>query len=723
MSIAQNLQPRLTRPGVPRFSVPSHRLSGGFLVVAVCLVAFEVDLRAALAQRRPAAAAPKPPGQELLGWLRALEKAVPGIVTSDPADDKTKTFSAETTTALDKAAEAVEQWAAQIATFRDAKTGEQLLDGIGQLLDAKNRVDRLLDATLDTRGQFSALADTPERHAAVCAYLATTSRLIDLSGRLRYVQVDAVNTAGPRLIAQPQLRQRLLARFESDRSSVGAFFATRLWIAPDENGRLPNVDQRTRDAVLHLATQVDEPTVLVFLAQAFASPAAEPELLVSLAETIRRIGLPQEPWTDPIENLPPPPITPTAMHQVLTRIATAGLSEDLARRHAELIAWLETMMKQGLTEPVCRIGTYDVRPGDFLLMRNPSPYNQFTDLLPGLFTHVGVVTQARGSDGIERLVLVDLPERGNRIPAANVEAYVLRSLNYCFLRHPDPRVAASIAQAAHDVIGNESLFDLNFRLQGVMGLKAQPLAGRKIETYCAGLLLLCALQTSAPREEFFPLQEHPRGGNTLSNLAKLGLSMDDDFISPTGALFSPKMQLVGRREPMYDPRREVEEGVFDHFAWLLANRTLVPSPDWSQALRLKLAEASRTNKLLAEALAKAARVNAETDLVSAAKAAAVVETLDQFAYGASGEFRDAWEFLLDIPAEAMVREGEAPDVVADAARMQRRHAGLYQAFQAGQLSRRRLRIDLVKYYTESGKRQLERRFFAPIVDGKRPAGG
>lgn len=677
------------------------------IAAAALLLALVVaDARAADGVR-PATAGKSSDG--LKGWLQALEKAVPSEAAK---------FSPDTNAALDKAAEAVDMWAAQIGTFPDAKTSEQYLDGIGRLLDAKNEVDRLLDATLDVRRQFASLDDTPERHQAIRAFLATTSRLIDLSGRLRFQQVEALNVFGHKLVAERGIRQPLLERFTRAKSSVGALFATRLWIGPNEKGELPQVDRATRDAVLQLAAQVDEPMILQSLAPAMQAREATPEQVISLGEAIRTIGLPQEPWPDPIEKLPPPPITPGVMYETLARMPASALAGDLAGRHRDLMAWLETRKRQGLTEPSYRIGAYEVQPGDFLLMRNPSPYNQFTDLLPGLFTHVGVVTMARGRDGIERMVLVDLPERGNHIPAANVEAYVGRSLHYCFLRHPDAEIAAGLAKAAHDVIGNESLFDLNFRLHGVTAMKGQPLAGKRVETYCAGLLLLCAFQTPAPREEFFPVREHPRGGNTLANLAKLGLSMDNDFISPTGALFSQKLVLVGRREPMYDPRRQVEEGVFDHFAWLLANRTLVPSPDFLQSLRLKLAEAARGNSMLAEALARAARVHAETDLVSAAKAAAVVETLDQLAYGASGEFLDAWDFLLDEPAEVIAREGEPADVVADAARIQRRHAALYQAVRAGQVSFRRLRNELVKYYTESGKRQLEQRFFAPVADSK-----
>lgn len=683
----------------------------GLALMVAAFLAERAD--AAPANAKPVAAAANKAADGLQGWLRALESAVPV---------EAEKFSSQTNAALDKAADAVEQWAAQIALFREATGSDRLLEDLGRLLAAKNRVDGLLDATLDVRRQFASLDETPERHEAACAFLAATSRLIDLSGRLRYVQVDAVTSVGPRLIAQPRDRERLLERFALEKSSVGAFFAARTWIAPDEKGESPRADRATRDAVLRLATQVDEPILLHFLAQALQARDAAPEWIINLAETIRRIGLPQDPWTEPIEELPPPPITAATMYETLARIPASTLSGDLSRRHAELLKWLETRQREGLTEETIRIGTYEVRPGDFMLMRNPSPYNQFTDLSPGLFTHVGVVTRARGSDGIERMVLVDLPERGNFIPAADVEAYVQRSLHYCFLRHPDPQIAAALAKAAHDVIGNESVFDLNFRLQGIQGLKNQPLAGKKVETYCAGLLLLCAFQTPASREEFFPVREHPRGGNTLENLAKLGLSMDDDFISPTGAMFSQKLVLVGRREPMYDPRREVEEGVFDHFAWLLANRTLVPSPDFLQSLRLKLAETAKTNALLAEALAKAARVNAKADLVSAAKAAAVVETLDQFAYGASGEFLDAWEFLIDEPAQTLAQQGEAADIVSLATRYQRRHAALYQLVRARQIPLRRLRTELVKYYTESGKRQLEQRLFAPVSDGKPAAG-
>jgi hypothetical protein len=309
------------------------------------------------------------------------------------------------------------------------------------------------------------------------------------------------------------------------------------------------------------------------------------------------------------------------------------------------------------------------------------------------------------------MVLVDLPERGSSIPATNVETYVARTLHYCFVRHPDPEVAAAMGRAAAEVIGNESQFDLNFRTDRVLALKDESLRKKKVHTYCAGLLLLCSLKTSAPRTEFFPIEEFPAGGRTVENLAKLGLSIGDDFISPTGAMFSPKLEIVGRREPMYDPRREVEEAIFDHFAHLLATQTLVPSPDLFQSLRLKVAEASKSNPLLAEALAKAAKVNVETDLVSAAKAAAVVETLDEIAFSCSGDYSDARELLMAGPLESLVSVGYSRDDLEVARQYHRRHAELHQRLQNKSLSPRQLRLELVKYYSELGKKELEHRFF------------
>jgi hypothetical protein len=297
------------------------------------------------------------------------------------------------------------------------------------------------------------------------------------------------------------------------------------------------------------------------------------------------------------------------------------------------------------------------------------------------------------------------------MPATNVDAFVQRTRHFVFLRHPDPAVTKRMADAATATIGNVTEFDLNFRTDRLLALKGQPLAGKKIHTYCAGLLYLCALQTDRERREFFPLAEGPAGGYTADNLAKFGITFGEDFISPTGAYFSPTLRLIGRREPMYDPPREIEEAVFDHFAQSLLAREVTPAPDASQMLRLKVAEAAKGNPLLAKAVASAAGVAEEMDLVAAAKAKALIETLDDVAYGASGEFVAA--------RDAIMSGGVVPPGVklsaADQSRMKdllARHASLADRWQKDQLSPRALRIELVQFYIAEGKRRLEERFFA-----------
>ena len=157
-----------------------------------------------------------------------------------------------------------------------------------------------------------------------------------------------------------------------------------------------------------------------------------------------------------------------------------------------------------------------------------------------------------------------------QIPATTIDTYVQRTLNYMVLRHPDEKVARQMADAARSVIGNESQFDLNFRTERLTPLKGKPLKGKKIHTYCAGLLLLCGQQTAEPRRAFFPIPEYPAGGLAVKNLAKLGLTFGDKFISPTGALFSeveaceaaelsPAVE-VAHRSDLGDQSSEVELG-------------------------------------------------------------------------------------------------------------------------------------------------------------------
>ena len=540
---------------------------------------------------------------------------------------------------LAPAAAAVDQAAAEVVANQDVRP-DALLAKCERILAAKARLDRGLEELLALRTSLAGFEPADKQRTAIRNWLAVVSRWIDAAGRLRYMEYDIFNTTAGQLAPVADRRERFVDLLTKYRSSVGAIVMSDALFDPPQGSPIYGrpVSPVLRAKLLELAAVTGETEVLPKLADFVTLPKLPPALVIQAAETIRRVGLPQQPGPGQDPKLPEPAILAGELRAELAELKLPSTPADLGARRDVLLAWLDERLSVGATAEGYRWGLEDIRPGDWLLMRNPSPYNLFTDLSPGLFTHVGVVALQKGSDGIQRMVLVDLPERGDHMPATNVDAFVQRSRHYLFLRHTDPEVARKMGEAAASLIGNETQFDLNFRTDRVLELHGQPLAGKKIVTYCAGLLLLCALQTDRPREEFFPIVEFAAGGQAAANLALLGLSFGKDFISPTGALYSTQMQIIGRREPTYDPRREVEEAIYDHFAQQLVARKLQTSPDLYQALRQKMAEAAKHDPLLAQAIAKAANVSVDTDLVSAAKAAAVVESLDEIAYAASGEY-------------------------------------------------------------------------------------
>jgi hypothetical protein len=131
-----------------------------------------------------------------------------------------------------------------------------------------------------------------------------------------------------------------------------------------------------------------------------------------------------------------------------------------------------------------------------------------------------------------------------------------------------------------------------------------------------------------------------------------------------------------------------------------------------QALRLRVAEAAEGNPLLAAALARAAGVDPDTDLVSGAKAAAVVETLDEVAFGASDDFEFAREALRSGSTSQLRRQGYSADEIAEMERLRAIHDDLYARWRAGDVSPRRLRQELVRFYIRQGRKKIESRFFS-----------
>ncbi|MCC7083816.1 MAG: hypothetical protein IT427_02285 [Pirellulales bacterium] len=637
-------------------------------------------------------------------WLRRLHELVPQSAAYYASFDHE---------GLVTAASAVEAWVAQWVQIAAGRTIDEQIGIVGRLHDVKSSIDRQLDNVLALRVEFSALVADQQRHEALRRYLQTANTLIDLSGRLRFLLVDGVEDAAFRTAQQPIFRGRLIDLLAEKQSSVGAQEMSMALFDPPASvpDAPPPLTPPEKFELIKIIVASGNFEFVDDLASFLLNTKTPPPLALAAAQAIRELGLPQDPRPGQAESLPKPAITAQQMRDHLQQIDPTRLSLSERARLDELLGWLANRIKHGLNGDSFRLGSFRVRPGDWLLMRNPSPYNLFTDLSPGLFTHVGVVALEAGSDGKQRMVIVDLPERGTTMPATNVEAFLDRTLHYVFLRHPDSAVGQTMGETATAFIGNPTEFDLNFRTDRVAAIKGKSLRGEKIHTYCAGFLLLCSQETGRPRETFFPITETTAAGQTKSNLAKLGLSLGEGFISPTGALFAPQLELVGRSEPMYDPGREVEEAIFDHFAGCMEHNELQPSPNAFQSLRLKMAEASKNNPLLAKALAASASVSEDMDLVSAAKAAAVVETLDEIAYGASGEFLRAREAIVEgIPTEVGERSASATQREATV-QLRNRHADLVARWENRQLSPRRLRIELVKYYIERGKTQIDERFF------------
>ena len=583
------------------------------------------------------------------------------------------------------------------------------------LLLAKKRVDALFEELLALRGSFVGVSPVEAQRTALKSYLRTLSTLTDLSGQLRYLQFDAIGSAASAAAENPGERERLVALLTQYRSTIGASVMVDLLFDPEGDPRdvaALRASDALKSRVLTLIAAARQNDLLPDLADFLLDEPATPALVIQGAETVRTLGLPQVPRPGQDPTLPPIAISAAELQERLNKLDVSKLDASLRARRVELLTWLDQRLKEGITDHHYTLGQGDFAPGDWLLMRNPSPYNLFTDLSPGLFTHVGVVAGETAGDGITRIVLVDLPERGSRMPATTVDTFVKRTRHYVVLRHEDREVARKMGEAATTMIGNETQFDLNFRTRRVMDMAGKALQGEKIHTYCAGLLLLCALQSGNQREDFFPIAEFPASGNTQANLKTFGMSIGEDFISPTGALFSSKFKIVAQREPMYDPRRAVEEAIFNHFAEQMITANIRPTADAFQSLRLKVAEASKTNPLLAQALASAADISTEMDLVAAAKAAAVVETLDEVATSNSAEFLAAQQALRAGGAEQMTAAGLKPDEIARLQKLRQRHADLYQRWTARRVTPRAMRIELLNYYIAQGRKQLDARFFS-----------
>ncbi|MDG2207411.1 MAG: hypothetical protein P8K78_05860 [Pirellulales bacterium] len=617
----------------------------------------------------------------------------------------------QTTTEIKSLVPEVESWVVAQSTFESDATNADLLSLVRRILDVDININRALSQLYRQRAEFVAIEDQEIRTEAARSFLGCTTALIKLSGRIRYYTVDFFSEVGYEIESEPEDYDKLLDLYLEQRHAVGALTSLNYLLGTIADPTLPQLSDHLKGKILQLARVARDVRLLPLLAQILREENVGPELLIFVADTIRHIGVPQDAQDLGDQSVTPPIITAAKISSYLSRLEPIDLSESDRKRRADLIAWLDQRDQTGVEEEDYRFGLAVVRAGDWLLMKNPSPYNRFTNLHPGLYTHAGVVTTEVGEDGRRRFVVVDLPEIGNVIPATPVDKFVERTLDFVILRHENSGVSGTMGRIANSIIGNNSKFDLNFETDAIKSLKGTDLKGKRIEGYCAGLLLLCAQETDRPLENFFPLDEHPAKGNTLSNLAKLDVSMPNHFLSPTGPLFSPDTVVVYRCQTMYSPRRQIEQEIYDHFARQMRQGTLNPSLTWFEAMRLQLAEAAEKTPTLRSALTKATGINQNIDLVAAAKLGAVVQSLDAIAQEASREYSNTRN-AFRLAAFDTLEDGTAGDKEFEGiVRRRRRHADLFVRWEAGIVTPRDLRIELVDYYIEEGCHRLDDRFF------------
>jgi hypothetical protein len=653
-------------------------------------------------------------GERLDAAMEHLAAAMPSGL-----DDLTETRSKEILDASNALSVCAEPEAAALAT-----PGARLAC-IHRLCVAKRRVDEELTRVLELRVAIGASADGEEHRRRARQFLGITSMLMDLSGRLNYLLRSTVVEAAFAFASEPKTRNQLVQQLASDRSTIGASLMAPLLIDPpptSPNNAKP-ADTATKRKILRFLSKDGRYEAAPIVAQFLQNEEAAPPLVVEAADALCRLGLAQPPRpVDASRGSLRAVMTPRGLHTALRALDAVQLKRASRRRRAVLLDWLDQRARRGVGASGCAVNGFVIRPGDWVLMRNVSPYNLFTDLSPGLFTHAGVAALSRDPQGVGRLVLVDLNERDTHIGATNIEDVLPSALYFAVLRHDNPAVARTMGETAASIIGNPAQFDLAFETSRIAALRGRSLAGRKIETYCAGLLLLCAQASGLPRETFFPVVEYPGSDQLSQNLEQLGLHIGADFVSPTGALFGGRMKLVYLSEPMYDPARHIAQSIYDHFARRMRSETLVPRHNLFQSLRQELADASTRNALLGNALAGAAGVDPDTDLASAARALAVVETLDAIAAENSDEFADTLAALQAGPSKELARRGLSQSRIESIQRLRRRHADLVDGLERNHIDLRQVTDQLIRYYTSRGEQQINDRFFPAAAAQSADAG-
>jgi hypothetical protein len=198
--------------------------------------------------------------------------------------------------------------------------------------------------------------------------------LIDLSGRLRYLQNDVVRGARARL-PDARSRQPLAQLFLQAKSTVGATqTADDLFAFPGQTGY--------HETVLRLIAASGQTSLLPQVVRYLDDPAQSSPMRLFAAEIIRVMGLPQPPRPNPAETLPDPAVTPEEFYQLVRAIDPERSTTSMPRRQ---LPRGMTSDGSGVVEDCASARTKLPAIG---CVRNPSPYNITTSRRP---THAGIV--------------------------------------------------------------------------------------------------------------------------------------------------------------------------------------------------------------------------------------------------------------------------------------------------------------------------------------------
>jgi hypothetical protein len=243
----------------------------------------------------------------------------------------------------------------------------------------------MLDTDLALRTRFAAAPAGPGRQVSLLSYLRITSSLIDLAGRMRYQLRDALGHAAHQVAGRPDLRDRLIELLIQNRSGIGAALMSAVLFPapPDRASGAVAPSAATKARLLELIAVTGEFTQLAQLADLARRRDTPGELVVLSADAIRRVGLPQDERpgggaaSRPDEPPSRPPITAASLYELVERANPSQLSGHTARLREGVLTWLAGRKARGLEDESYRLGAMELRPGDWLLMRNPSPYNLF----------------------------------------------------------------------------------------------------------------------------------------------------------------------------------------------------------------------------------------------------------------------------------------------------------------------------------------------------------